>query len=60
MKCWQPPEGGFSIKRKEKSVMKLKSKCFSPKERSWEENLWAVEEQTGRRIPEREHSEKRG
>lgn len=34
--------------------MKLKNNCLSPKEKSWEENLWAVDEQAEERIPERE------
>ena len=34
LKCWQPPGGGFSIKRKE-SVMKLKELSLT-QETSWE------------------------
>jgi hypothetical protein len=36
--------------------MKLKNNCLSPKEKSWEENLWAVDEQAEERF-QRERAE---
>ena len=36
--------------KENKSVMKLKNNCLSPKEKSWEENLWAIDEQAEERF----------